>query len=109
MDKLIIAPTSSKGNDPSQDEINDSIKDQTNAVNLEQKLSPILTNGKKAPSGVEFKSYHDMRAVPQQAIKQDDRRRRKFFLDEQLRFKNGVAFPNMQANNNNYIKGLGKS
>jgi len=93
-DILIIAPTRGVERDPAQKEINDVIKDQTDAVNLEKKYDPQLPKGtSKAPEDMELKRYHDMRPIRDSVPRQDERMRKLFFAKKKLEYVNGVSYP----------------
>jgi len=111
-DILIIAPTGGIERDPAQKEINDVIKDQTDAVNLEKKYDPQLPKGtSKAPEDMELKRYHDMRPIREAVPRQDENMRKLFFAKEELKDINGVAFPQTEDNERNlrHWRGLGQT
>lgn len=106
-DILIIAPTASFTRDPSQKQINDVIKDQTDAINLEQKLDPEIPEGTNhGPKDIEVKSYHDMRPVRYAVPKQDKKARDLWFAKYYSEGKNIVSYPDMQEDNLKYIRGF---
>lgn len=100
-DILIIAPTHSYYRDPAQKEINDQIKDQTDAVNLEQKIAQVVPKTvRKSPDETEQKVYHDMRMIRKGNKDSDQAARFDFFSKEYSKNENGVAFPDTGAKKN---------
>lgn len=93
---IIIAPTHGYTRDPAQKEINDHIKNQTDAVNLEQKIPGNIvpkTTYSSIPRETENKQYHDLRPIHLGAANADLAARRDFAEKENTKFINGVAFP----------------
>ena len=106
MADLIIAPTATFRRDPTQIQINDDIKDQTDAVNLENKTARIVPKSAlKGPANTEFKSYHDMRAI-HAGVAHADKKYRDLYNYLDLTAKvNGVSFPDTDGNTK-YLRGL---
>ena len=102
---LIIAPTKDYYRDPAQKEINDVIKDQTDAINLKEKTIEIVPEtARKAPDNTELKRYHDMRAI-HIGNEKADRDARQFEENrERNKRKNGVFYSvTDDSANNRYI------
>ena len=112
MDILVIAPTGNfnrNSRSPEQREINDTIKDQTDAVNLEKKFSQVVPkSAQKSPTEQEMKRYHDMRAVHSGVPKQDDRAREWWFNRHYNQYKNDTSYPetNDSERNARHLRGL---
>ena len=105
MDILIIAPTKDLYRDPAQKEINDTIKDQTDAVNLEERINKIVPEEKRSPNQTELKRYHDMRATHIGVAKADLKARKFEEHRYNTRNRNGVSFPDTgQESNECYIR-----
>ena len=108
-DILIIAPTGSYVRDPAQKQINDVIKDQTDAINIEKKYDPQLPKGTShAPQDMELKRYHDMRPIRESVPRQDQKARFLWFAKDEAKDENRVSFPetNDPEKNNKYIRGF---
>jgi len=102
---VIIAPT--HGYKRKIDEVNDDIKNQEDAVNLEEKIpSRQPEAGKVAPSNTQTKRYHDMRPIHDANEKIDSKVRKRFENYERTKNKNGVFFPQIAEKNNKHIKGI---
>lgn len=104
-DILIIAPTKDYYKDPAQKEVNDTIKDQTDAINLKEKTIAIVPEtARKAPDNTELKRYHDMRPIHNGVEKTEFETRKFYEAKEKVKRINGVAFPiNDDSANSRYI------
>jgi hypothetical protein len=107
-DILIIAPTASYQRTQDQVPINDTIKDQTDAVNVNQKLNAITpVADRKAPAEVKFKFYNDMRVIHEGSQNADEYARNQFEYKEKTKRRNMCYYPVVdESENSRYIKGL---
>ena len=106
MADLIIAPTATFRRDPAQIQINDDIKDHTDAIDLENKISRIVPKPNlKGPANTEFKSYHDMRAIHEGVAHADKKYRDLYNYLDMTANVNGVSFPDTDGNTR-YLHGL---
>ena len=109
MDILIIAPTSGYVRDPAQKQINDSIKDQTDAVNVKQKIDKLIPDPTdKSPRDATTTTYHDMRSIHLGGERADKKARAQYFREEADRDKLKTDYPTSGDNNQNlrHIQGL---
>lgn len=97
MKDVIIAPTHGYYRDQAQKELNDTIKDQTDAINLHERIGNIIPNSiyNKIPRNMTNKRYHDLRAIHLGNARADQNARNHFAEEEKLKRTNGVAYPDM--------------
>lgn len=107
-DLLVIAPTHSYYRDPEHKPVNDTIKNQEDAVNVEEKQDNLIPEGTShAPKEFEHKRYHDMRPIHIGEQRAEDAARRDFAEKENTKWINGVSYPETgQSSNERYMRGL---
>ena len=109
MDILVIAPTAGWTRDRAQIQINDSIKDQTDAVNIRQKIDKLIPDPTdKSPRDAAQMVYHDMRNIHLGGERADKKARAKYFREEADRDKLKTDYPTTGNNEQNlrHIRGL---
>jgi len=99
MQNLVIAPTATFRR--KKQEVNDTIKDSPNAINVEQKIGQVLPYHNRNARGTETKVYADMRQI----MKLHEYNRQKYLdyfnrdltLEKNPMFR--VSFPDMDLEN----------
>ena len=109
MDVLVIAPTAGWTRDRAQIQINDTIKDRTDAVNVKQKIDKLIPDpSDKSPRDATVNVHHDMRSIHLGAGRADVKARQQIFREDADRDKLETSYPTTGNNEQNlrHIQGL---
>jgi hypothetical protein len=112
MPDVIIAPTHTYKRGPLRKEIDDTIRDNPDAIRNSQKLNPIIPKGSVKTTGEckTAKMYYDQRPIDTLAQYQRDRAEQIYQNDVlcDTHPMHGISLPVMDATNNVFLKGLSK-